>query len=90
MMSAPAWAKAAASASTGCTIRCARPSGAAAVGALGVQLERLAHHGAEREVGHVVVVHHVKVIQSAPAAITSATSGPKRAKSADKIEGAMR
>ncbi len=30
-------------------------------GGLGVGLEGLADHGAEREVGHIVVVHHVEV-----------------------------
>ena len=54
-------------------------------------LERLADHGAEGQVGHIQWLSITsKWIQSAPAAMTFFTSSPRRAKSADRMEGAMR
>ena len=52
--------------------------------------DRLAHHRPDGEVGHVVVVHHVEVHQVGAGAITARTSSPSRAKSADRMLGAMR
>ncbi len=43
----------------------------------------------ERDVGYEIPVHHVEMIQSAPAAATSRTSSPSLEKSDESIDGAM-
>ena len=50
--------------------------------------ERLAHHWANREIEHVVIIHDVKV-HPVGTADNTASSSPKRAKSAARMEGAM-
>ncbi len=61
MRSAPALANACASASTGCDHQVHVDRHRRAVGAHRVLAQRLADHRAERQVRHVVVVHHVEV-----------------------------
>ena len=62
-----------------------------AVGRLRVRLERLADHRPEGQVRHVVVVHHVEMDPvGAGGDRRCCTSSPRRAKSAERMEGAMR
>ncbi len=56
----------------------------------GVRAQRLHHHRADRQIGDIMPSITSTWIQSAPAASTARTSSPSRAKSADKMEGAMR
>ena len=55
-----------------------------------VRLERRAHERADGQVRHVVVIHDVEVDEVGAGALHRAHSSPRREKSADRIEGAMR
>ena len=54
-----------------------------------VLAQRLAHQRADGEVRHVVVVHHVEVDEVGAGGEHGSTSSPRRAKSAERIEGAI-
>jgi hypothetical protein len=50
----------------------------------------LANHGAYRQIWNVMVVHNIKMHHVGPDAITASTSSPSFAKSAERIDGAIR
>ena len=81
MMPAPALANCGTMASTGFTIRCTSSGTETWPSA--------AHERADGQVRHVVVIHDIEVNQVGAGALAR-TSSPSRAKSADRMLGAMR
>ncbi len=84
-MFAPALAKSGTMRSTGFTMRCT------SIGTRAERRDRFAYRGPDGEIRHVMVVHHVEVHEiGAGRARRASTSSPRRAKSADRMLGAMR
>jgi hypothetical protein len=57
---------------------------------LRVRAQRLHHGRADGDVGHEMPVHHIDMHPVRPAASMARTSSPRRAKSAERMEGEMR
>jgi len=79
----PGLAKSGMMRSTGFTMRCTSMS------AFTPCLRSASHTRDDGQVGHVMVVHDIEMHDVAPEARTLFTSSPNRAKSADKMDGAI-